>query len=166
MAITTGRIELDEILAQLGPTPYSTTQTEYLAPAMGDAKEFAKLTGFAGSAIDVRLTVPNDLVVRSSSLQTPGAPIGLGALSVTLGGDLRAVKDPGGEVRLVGTVNTVRGTYDFQGRRFDILRDGTVRFEGPVTSPVFDIRTSRVIQGVEAIVTLRGTLDQPEIVLA
>ena len=80
--------------------------------------------------MDVSLYVPNDLVVKASSLQTPGSPIGLGALNVTLGGDLRAVKEPLDAVRLVGAVNTVRGTYDFQGRRFEILRDGSIRFDG------------------------------------
>ena len=70
---------------------------------------------------------------------------------------------------LVGVVNTVRGTYDFQGRRFEILRDGTVRFDGePVNEmdPLLDIRTRRIISGVEARVNVRGTLKQPEIVLS
>ena len=62
----------------------------------------------------------------------------------------------GAEVRLVGTVNTVRGHYDFQGRRFDILRDGTVRFTGlDDLDPTLDIRTQRVIQAVTAYVEPR-----------
>ena len=115
----------------------------------------------------MQLTVPNDLVVKASSLQAPGAPIGLGSLNVTLGGDVRATKKAGDRVRLVGTVNTVRGNYDFQGRRFEILRDGTVRFDGLDTlSPSLDLRTRRVIRGVEAAVTVRGTIEKPEIVLS
>ena len=31
---------------------------------------------------------------------------------------------------LLGTVETVRGTYEFQGRRFDLQRGGTLRFIG------------------------------------
>ena len=113
------------------------------------------------------LTVPNDLVVKASSLQAPGAPIGLGALNLTLGGDIRAQKDPGGRLRLVGTVNTIRGNYDFQGRRFEILRDGTVQFVGAEElNPLLDLRTRRLIQGVEARVNVRGTLKQPEIELS
>ena len=99
--------------------------------------------------------------IKASDLRTPGAPIGLGALNVTLGGDLRATKAPGEQIVLVGAVNTVRGTYDFQGRRFEILRDGTVRFDGePLNelNPILDIRTQRLIQGVEARVNVRGTL--------
>ena len=94
--------------------------------------------------MDVRVTVPDDLVVKASELRTPGAPVSLGALNLTLGGDLRATKAPGQQIALVGTVNTVRGTYDFQGRRFDILRDGTVRFDGePLNelNPILDLRT-------------------------
>jgi len=63
----------------------------------------------------------------------------------------------------------VRGTYDFQGRRFEILRDGTVRFDGePLNEmdPALDIRTRRLIQGVEARVNVRGTMKRPDIVLA
>jgi translocation and assembly module TamB len=88
---------------------------------------------------------------------------------VTLGGDLRATKEAGKQIALVGAVNTVRGNYDFQGRRFEILRDGTVRFDNaPLNEmdPLLDIRTRRLIQGVEARVNVRGTLRQPEIVLS
>ncbi len=115
----------------------------------------------------VELSVPNDLVVKAGSLQLPDAPIGLGALTVTLGGDLRATKDPGGRMRLVGIVNTIRGSYDFQGRRFEILRDGSIRFNGlDDLDPALDIRARRIIQAVETRVNVRGTLKQPEIVLS
>ena len=72
-------------------------------------------------------------------------------MNLTLGGDLRATQDAGRAVRLVGAVNTVRGTYDFQGRRFDILRDGTVRFDGDRTSSIRRSTSApqRVIQGVD-----------------
>jgi translocation and assembly module TamB len=124
---------------------------------------------FDALKMDVRLTVPDDLVVRASELRTPGSAIGLGAINVTLGGDMRATKEPGQQIALVGAVNTVRGNYDFQGRRFEILRDGTVRFDNAPLSemdPRLDIRTRRLIQGVEARVNVRGTLKQPEISLS
>jgi autotransporter translocation and assembly factor TamB len=112
------------------------------------------------------VTVPNALLVKADSLQTAGSPISLGALNLTLGGDIQATKKQGDALRLVGTVNTVRGNYDFQGRRFQILRDGLLRFEGlDELNPSLDLRTRRLIQGVEANVNIRGTLQQPEIVL-
>jgi translocation and assembly module TamB len=88
-------------------------------------------------------------------------------LNLTLGGDLYASKVPYDQPRLIGVVNTVRGTYDFQSRRFTILRDGTVRFEGTDDiDPALDIRTERVIQAVTANVNLQGTLKNPKIVLS
>jgi len=63
----------------------------------------------------------------------------------------------------------VRGTYDFQGRRFEVLRDGGIRFVGePITEmdPLLDIRARRLISGVEARVNVRGSLKQPEIELS
>jgi autotransporter translocation and assembly factor TamB len=160
--VTTGELNLDEIIALVGPSPYSTQPIEFAAPP-----EEPQAPGpFGALAMDVQLYVPNDLVVKSSSLQTPQSPIGLGALNLTLGGDLRAVKNPSDRVQLYGSINTVRGTYDFQGRRFEILRDGGVHFDGvDELNPRLDIRTRRLIRAVEAFVNIRGTLKQPEVVL-
>src|SRR5262249_37769790 len=70
-------------------------------------------------------------------------------------------------VKLTGEVNTVRGTYDFQRRRFEILRDGTVRFAGlEEIDPRLDIQAQRTIQGVDANVNIQGTLQQPRIKLS
>ena len=169
LGIGTGSLNLDEIIARTSDSAYSTTQTEYLTKREEAKGEPAVPSPFDALKMDVHVTAPDDLVVKASSLQTADAPIGLGAVNVTLGGDVRATKEPGSPIALVGVVNTVRGTYDFQGRRFDILRDGTVRFTGePLTEmdPVLDIRARRVISAVEARVNVRGTVRQPEIVLA
>jgi autotransporter translocation and assembly factor TamB len=172
LGLNTGRLDLDQIIAMIGSSPYSTQQTAYDAGNTTAALAQATPTPPARTPLDalranVNVTVPNDFVVKASSLQTPGSPVGLGALNVTLGGDLTLRKDPGGLFRITGAVNTVRGTYDFQGRRFDILRDGSVRFEGlDQINPTLDLRTRRIIQGVEARVNVRGTLQKPEIVLS
>jgi autotransporter translocation and assembly factor TamB len=153
-------------VALAGPSPYPTEAIKYQA-AVDETAEPAAQGPLGALSMDVHLTVPNDLVVKASSLQAPGAPISLGALNVTFGGDVRAQKEPGGRFKLIGVVNTVRGDYDFQGRRFEILRDGTVQFVGlEELNPVLDLRTRRLIQGVEARVNVRGTLKEPEIQLA
>jgi autotransporter translocation and assembly factor TamB len=165
--LSTGSVDLDQILAFTSDSAYATEQTEYLAKAEAAAAPVAP-SPLEALTMDVRVTVPDDLVVKASELRTPGAPVSLGAINLTLGGDLRATKAAGQQIVLVGVVNTVRGTYDFQGRRFDILRDGSVRFAGdPLNDldPILDVRTSRMIQGVEARVNVRGTLKQPDIVL-
>lgn len=172
LGVTTGEINLDEVIALLGSSPYPTEPTRGDAgnttAAIAQATPAPDSTSpFNALRMNVNLTVPDDLVVRASSLQTPGSPVSLGALNLTLGGDLNVTKEPGGAIRLTGAVNTVRGNYDFQGRRFEILRDGTVRFVGlDEINPTLDLRTRRIIQGVEARVNVRGTLQKPEIQLS
>jgi translocation and assembly module TamB len=179
LGVTTGEINLDPILDAFGASAYATSPTELAdkpvasgKPGSNDVSEPAPDGAAPGAGfletvrMDVRLTVPNDLVIGANDLRTPGSPISLGQLNVTLGGDLYVHQVPYDQIRLYGAVNTVRGTYNFQGRRFTILRDGTVRFDGlDDFDPELDIRTERVIQGVVANVNVRGRLKQPEIVL-
>ena len=116
--------------------------------------------------MDVRVTVPEDLVVKASELRTPGAPVSLGAINVTLGGDLRATKAAGRPLVLVGTVSTVRGTYDFRGAGYNPQGwDDPVCGSCISEAGCLDVRTLRLIQGVEARVDVRGRLRPPEIVL-
>jgi translocation and assembly module TamB len=195
LAIATGQINLDPIVAALDDAAYGTQESAFVkgpdasqrpastpirgtpigggasTPIGGEAS--APLVGGApGGVFDplqmyVHLTAPNALVIKANDLRAPGALIGLGALNVTVGSDLYISKSPWDQVRLIGTVNTVRGTYDFQGRRFTILRDGRIRFEGlDDVDAALDIRAERVIQGVTANVNVRGRLKQPELALS
>jgi len=168
LAVGTGRLELDRLLAALGNSAYAVKATEYQTPAPDQGIDTTGGPGLFGAltmAVDVN--VPDDLVVRASDLKTPGSSFGLGAMNLTLGGDLHAQKDPGGAVKLTGAVNTIRGTYDFQGRRFEIRRDGSVRFAGlEQLNPRLDLRARRNIQGVEANVNVEGTLDRPRVTLS
>jgi translocation and assembly module TamB len=176
VGVTTGNINIDEILALTGTSAYSTSPADFPARsanvgAGNVGAGFSRPEDTAGLfdrlQMNVHLAIPDDLVVQASNLQTPNAPIGLGALNVTLGGDLTVRKEPGDRVRVVGSVNTVRGNYDFQGRRFEILRDGTVRFQGfDEINPRLDIRTRRIIQAVDARVGIGGTMREPEIQLS
>jgi translocation and assembly module TamB len=150
-----------------GPAAATTPVAYAPPPAVADESAQTPRAGFGALQMDVHLTVADDLVVKSDDLSTPDAPIGLGAVNVTLGGDVRLRKAPGRDiVRLLGTVKTVRGTYDFQGRRFTILRDGTIRFDGlDELNPDLSINAQRTIQGVQANVNVRGTLKQPQLIL-
>lgn len=167
LGVTTGQVNLDTILAQVGDSAYATKETEFATkPADTQGQTAPAPSAFDALYAYVHLTVPNDLVIKANDLRAPDAPIGLGALNVTLGGDVVVHKAPWDQPRVYGIVNTVRGTYDFQGRRFTILRDGTVRFEGLDTlDPTLDLRTERVIKAVTAKVNVRGPVSHPEIVL-
>jgi len=71
------------------------------------------------------------------------------------------------EAVLVGTLRTVRGTYDFQGRRFDVLRDGTIAFRGQRPSnPALDVSAERSVSGVVARLNIGGTMAEPDLTLS
>jgi translocation and assembly module TamB len=66
-------------------------------------------------------------------------------------------------------VRTIRGYYEFQGRRFELERGGQVRFVGtPEINPAIDISATRLIPntGVEARVRITGTARVPELALS
>jgi translocation and assembly module TamB len=143
-------------------------QAAQAAPPAPANQNAAPSGGGSALTMDVHLGIANDFVLRSNDLTVPGAPIGLGAVNITIGGDLRLQKAAGRDVtRLLGTITTVRGTYDFQGRRFTVLRDGTIRFEGGRDiNPDLMVSAQRAIQGVLANVNIRGTMKMPELELS
>jgi translocation and assembly module TamB len=139
------------------------------APAP-EAKAAPPSSLFENVALDLHVRIPDNLVVRGRKLR-PGGPTraSIGDLNITLGGDLNVRKNTGGPITLSGTVNTVRGTYQFQGRQFDLARNGTIRFTGDSEfNPVLDVTATRKIPdtGVEAKVRITGTLDKPELALS
>lgn len=140
------------------------------APATAPKETTAPSGVFENVALDVRLRIPDNLILRGRRLR-PGGPTRatLGDLNITLGGDLNVRKETGGPVTLAGIVNTVRGTYRFQNRQFDLMRDGTIRFTGDAEfNPVLDVSATRDIPdtGVEAKVRVTGTLRAPELALS
>src|SRR5262249_10747370 len=160
--VSTGRLDLDEILRQI-PSAYSTEAIP--APNTAPAPEQEKRSVFDALRMNVRITVPDDLIVKSDGIEVPGALVDLGALNVTLGGDLTARKDASGSVRLSGSVTTVRGTYEFQSRRFEVLREGGLHFEGTEEfDPRLDLRTHRLIRDVDARVDIIRSFNHPRVV--
>jgi translocation and assembly module TamB len=78
-------------------------------------------------------------------------------------------KQENGPITLRGTANTVRGFYEFQGRRFTLQRDGTVQFHGlPQLNPDLDITAERLIPntGVTVTIHITGTARAPQLSLA
>jgi autotransporter translocation and assembly factor TamB len=120
---------------------------------------------FDAVALEIELVMPDNVVLRGSEIR-PGGPTAsaLGDINITIGGDLTVRKAPGDQVRLIGTVQTVRGTYEFQGRRFDLQRNGQLRFVGETEiNPFLDIQATRIIPntGVEARIHVTGTVKAP-----
>jgi autotransporter translocation and assembly factor TamB len=138
------------------------------AKAVDVAAPAPQASAFDPVALDIRLVIPDNLVLRGRNLRPSGPRASqVGDVNVTVGGNLTIQKEPNEPVRLVGVVNTVRGTYQFQGRSFDLVRDGTLRFAGDM-NPLLDVTARRVIpnSGVEARVHIRGSLDKPQLELS
>jgi translocation and assembly module TamB len=165
--VSTGSINLDAILARIGNSPYSTTAAEEPGTLTGEEHPETE-SSWRRPQLTVHLVIPNNLTIKAKDVRTGNQALGLGTVNLTLGGDLNLGAKAGQPVTLVGAVNTIRGFYDFQGRRFQILRDGTVRFEGdPINQldPALNVTGERVIQAVTARVNVRGRLKKPEIAL-
>ena len=170
-----GRLEVDQILEQLSRNPYRTQATtatvvEGAAPA-GDALspfgDNPRTGPYDAATVDVQVRLPDDLVLRGRDMHASFSRIGLGDMNITVGGELQIRKAPAGEPDVIGSVTVVRGFYDFQGRRFEVLRDSQIRFQGtrPV-DPALQVDAQRVISGVTALVNIRGTARQPQVRLS
>jgi translocation and assembly module TamB len=115
----------------------------------------------------VRLDIPVMTLVGRDLRGAASSPIGLGDVNVTVRGDLALVKRTEAPLIITGDITTIRGTYQFQGRRFDILREGRIVFPGLAEiDPLLDLAAQRTISGVETEVTIGGTLRQPEVRLS
>jgi autotransporter translocation and assembly factor TamB len=188
--VRAGRIEVDRVLEQFGESAYATESTPIETsiaasqPAAGPSAASQPAAGpstptpvkpaetspppqppslFDAVTVDAHLRVPNNLVLRGDDVKAAGG-LSVGNLNLTIGGDIRATKAAGDRPLVVGSIRTVRGFYEFQGRRFDLQRDGTVSFKGPdPTDPTLDITGIREISGVEARVRVHGTAQRPEL---
>jgi autotransporter translocation and assembly factor TamB len=122
---------------------------------------------FANSTIDVNLVMPDNFVLRGRDLRTSGGSMGLGNLNLTIGGDLRLRKAPARKIEVVGSLQGVRGFYDFQGRRFQIVRGSAVTFRGvDPANPSLNVTGEREISGIVAQVQVTGTVRRPTLKLS
>jgi autotransporter translocation and assembly factor TamB len=165
--VDAGTVDVARILEQTTADPYSTEAAE-LSPAepapAGPAPTVPRPRILDAVDLTLGIAVPSNLVLRGNDLRPVNAPIDIGDMSATVGGALQIRKPPNAQPRIIGEVNTIRGTYTFQGRRFEIMRDGRIRFGGTdEIDPLIDLRARRVISGVEVFVRVQGTMRQPEL---
>jgi autotransporter translocation and assembly factor TamB len=169
--VSGGTLNLDPILTRISNASYAATATTP-TDSTGSAGQTSasRLSGWFLPQLSVHVVVPDRFTVKARDLTALGGPfgLGLGALSVTMSGDLNVSAGSGRPMTVVGAVNTVRGFFDFQSRRFTILRDGSIRFQGsPVDQidPALNISAERAIQAVTVRVNLGGRLKQPNVQL-
>jgi autotransporter translocation and assembly factor TamB len=115
----------------------------------------------------LRVLTTNNLTLRGENMRfSREAASSLGDISVTLGGDVSIRKSPHEPLQVAGTLQTIRGSYAYQGRRFTIERDGTVRFVGDKgADPLIAITATRTVSGVLIRAALRGQASAPELEL-
>jgi len=170
--VESGTVDVAHLLEQATADPYATEAVMFdgtapaVAPATGAEPAPRLPQPRLLDALDLTLgiAVPGNLVLRGADLRPANAPIDIGDMNVTVGGAMQVRKAPNERPRLVGEVNTIRGSYAFQGRRFDIMRDGRIRFAGTdEIDPLIDLRARRVIAGVETFVRVQGSMRMPEL---
>ena len=162
-----GTVDVAQVLTQAAADPYSTEAAAgpvTPADSANPVKSPAPPTMFESLDVNIGVGIPSTLVINGRDIRPANAPIEVGDMNVAVGGALQVRKAPGDRLRLLGEVNTVRGSYTFQGRRFDIERDGRVRFQGgDEIDPLVDLRATRTISGVLTTVRIQGTIRQPEL---
>jgi autotransporter translocation and assembly factor TamB len=163
VTLDSGRLEVAEILERTTATPYSTEAQG--APTNDPAPEGpARSSWLDGSDIDVQLRLPDNLVLRGRDLRVSNGGFGIGDMNIVTGGTFDVTMSPGSVIDVEGTLEVVRGSYSFQGRRFDIVRGSDVRFRGgPLGDPHLNIDATREVSGITAQVRLRGTARAPVI---
>jgi autotransporter translocation and assembly factor TamB len=165
--VNTGSLDAARLLEEVTSSPYSTASVEFdsSAPATTAAPP-ATLQAllFDGLELHLGVAIPGNLSLRGKDLRPGNASFDIGDINAMVGGAIQIHKVPGQRVRVTGEMNTVRGSYTFQGRRFDILRDGQIRFAGTEDiDPEIDIRARRVISGVETFVRVQGSMREPQL---
>ena len=104
-------------------------------------------------AADVTVEIPRNVWLKGQNL------------NAEIAGSIRLDKKKQGPFILTGSLNTVRGEYEFQSRRFKITQ-GVVDFQGlPDPDPELDIRAETRIDKVTIIVHLTGSVRKIELSL-
>ena len=162
ITINGGTLKVDRVLERTLFQPYATQQA-----AIGGVDAVAALNPWDRLGLDLFLKVPETVRLTGTNLQvTPGAPVGVGDINLRVGGDLYLYKDPREPVQITGSLDSVRGTYAFQGRRFTIDESkSSINFVGDLNPNLF-VTVTRLISAVETRVTISGSLQQPELRLA
>jgi translocation and assembly module TamB len=154
-------LRVDEILQRALFQPYATE-----ASTATDVDAVRALNPWDRLGLDIQLHVPGTLRLTGDNVQiSSNTPIGLGEVNIKTTGDLYLYKDPGGQLSVTGSFDSLSGTYAFQGRRFDVDPASSINFRGDL-NPGLYVTVTRTISAVQARVSILGSLDEPELRLA
>jgi autotransporter translocation and assembly factor TamB len=115
----------------------------------------------------LRFHASNNLILKGDNMRLSRESMAdMGDINAVFGGDLSIRKEAHQNIDLSGALQTVRGSYAYQGRRFTIERDGTLRFLGGTSlDPLLGITATRTVNGVVVKAALRGQASTPELEL-
>jgi translocation and assembly module TamB len=162
VTVVGGALNVDEILDRTLFRPYA---TESATPEESDVAA-AALAPWDRIGLGISIRVPGTLRMIGDEVQiTAGTPIGLGDINVRVFGELYLYKDPGDQAYVTGSLDSLTGTYSFQGRRFDLDPSSSINFHGDL-NPELYVTVQRVISAVESRVAIVGPLREPELRLS
>jgi hypothetical protein len=156
-------VEVDDVIDRLRSTGYVPLAADELL----DHRDTLAPGGLGRGSYSVTLSLPDTVVLRGRNLRPTDGPIGLGAINITVGGALSISKNPDEPTDVRGELDVIRGQYEFQGRKFAIVRGSHLSFLGDtVLDPTLNVSAERNISGVTARVRVTGTARRPEIQLS
>jgi len=150
--LTATRYSRDDTIVVIRPGEEPPTTTEAMSQAYSAAPS-VRSSIFDKMGINVAIIIHRDTWIRHSDA------------SVELAGHIQAVKQPGGLLRLVGEINTVRGWITFNRQTFT-LASGQILFTGgdkidPLLNLVAEYTVSQNV--IDVLVT--GFASKPQITL-
>ena len=153
LTIPEGRVNLDR-LAEGGPA-----EIQVIGETNGDNGQTIVIgepgqdDTLSSLTADLSIKVPRNVWLKGQQLNSE------------IAGDIQLKKKARGPFLLFGTLNTVRGSYQFQGHRFTISR-GIVEFQGlKEPDPALDIKADTRIRSVKITVGITGSARKIELTL-
>ncbi|HTH03184.1 MAG TPA: translocation/assembly module TamB domain-containing protein [Vicinamibacterales bacterium] len=166
LALDRANLDASTLLLRL-QRPYAVVTADSSPTKPAGASTPGRSTIWDNLTLRLRVLTANNLNLRGENMHLSRETLAsLGDISVTLGGDMSIRKAPHEPIEVAGTLQTIRGTYAYQGRRFTIERDGTVRFVGDSgLDPLISITATRTVSSVVIRAALHGQASAPELEL-
>jgi autotransporter translocation and assembly factor TamB len=162
--VHSARLEVDQIADRFGSSPYMPEARPNGAPTAATEKKDETTLPLG---MNLSIQVPDNLIMRGRDIRTSASGLALGDVNLTAGGDFTLRREGTAPPVLIGTIETVRGTYDFQGRRFEVQRNGAITFRGDTpVNPALNVAAERTISGIVARVNVGGTMRDPTLTLS
>lgn len=150
-----GKLEVKsaEVLLKSTP-PRAVVQLEVIEVSPGKAATEPRAEQEAPSApgpeIDLKVNIPGNVFVRGRGLDSEWR------------GDL-GITGQTGKQAITGNLNTVRGTFDFLGKRFTVT-SGVISFHGAIPfAPTIDVTAESRAKDITARLILQGAASGPDI---